>query len=81
MKVSDYGPTFGVVVSAREVRDWNARWPCSTLDGSQAFVFDKATGDLVEHQGYYENGGGEGLALSQDAQRHGERVLGIVRAA
>ena len=47
MRVRDEGAFYTVFVSAREVSEWNRRWPCSTLEGRQSFTFDR-NGDLVD---------------------------------
>lgn len=54
-----------VYVSAREVDDFNSRWPCSTLEGPQSFTFDKS-GDLVDRSG--KGDGDEAVALSDDCK-------------
>lgn len=77
MKVEDHGSEFSVTVSAREVDEFNRRWPCSSLRGRQWFRFDKRHGDLVDRKG--RGDGGEAVALSHDAQAYGEKALGIVR--
>lgn len=75
MRVYDNGAFYGVTVSAREVDEFNRRWPCSTLQGKQYFQFDKRSGDLVDREGTGD--GGEAVALSQDAREYGKRKLKI----
>jgi hypothetical protein len=67
MRVRDEGGCYTVFVSAREVAEWNRRWPCSTLEGRQSFTFDR-NGDLVDRYG--KGDGPEAVALSQDAQEY-----------
>lgn len=74
MRVRDKGGTFGVYVSARDVSNWNYQWPGSVLDGKQYFEFDKASGDLIDHEG---QDGPEAVALSHDAQEYGCMKLGL----
>jgi hypothetical protein len=73
MRYHDNGAFYSVSVSAAELRDFAACWPCSGMRGASrgmAFQFDKRNGDLVdidgERAGYDE---GAVVALSEDAQR------------
>lgn len=67
MRVREEGAFYTVFVSAREVAEWNRRWPCSSLEGRQSFTFDRK-GDLVDRFG--KGNGPEAVALSQDAQEY-----------
>ena len=67
MRVRGEGSFYTVFVSAREVAEWNRRWPCSSLQGRQSFTFDR-NGDLVDRNG--KGDGPEAVALSQDAQEY-----------
>ena len=67
MRVRDEGACYTVFISAREVSEWNRRWPCSCLQGRQSFTFDR-NGDLVDRFG--KSDGAEAVALSQDAQEY-----------
>ncbi len=67
MRVREEGAFYTVFVSEREVCEWNRRWPCSRLEGRQAFTFDRH-GDLVDRFG--KGDGPEAVALSHDAQEH-----------
>jgi hypothetical protein len=67
MRLRDEGAFYTVFVSAREVSEWNRRWPCSSLQGRQSFTFDR-NGNLVDRYG--KGDGPEAVALSQDAQEH-----------
>lgn len=66
-RVRDNAASYTVFVSAREVSEWNRRWPCSGLRGRQSFTFDRS-GDLVDRSG--EGDGPEAVALSQDAREY-----------
>src|SRR5262245_36026294 len=66
------GRSFGVSVSAREVEEFNSRWPCSSRSGPHYFAYDH-TDSLVEHEGIGD--GSEAVALSDDAQRWGQARL------
>ena len=71
MRCFDQGCDVRVTVSAREVRDFMDRWPCSNLDPDHnvCFIFSKATEDLVEI--FPDDIDGEDvLALSYDAQEY-----------
>lgn len=67
MRLRDEGAFYTVFVSAREVAEWNRRWPCSRLEGRQSFTFAR-NGDLVDRYG--KGDGPEAVALSQDAQEY-----------
>jgi hypothetical protein len=67
MRLKQDGDFYTVFVSAREVAEWNRRWPCSSLRGRQSFTFDRK-GDLVDRYGIGD--GPEAVALSHDAQEH-----------
>ena len=67
MRVRNEGASYTVFVSAREVLEWNRRWPCSSLRGRQSFTFDR-NGGLVDRYG--KGDGPEVVALSQDAQEY-----------
>jgi len=67
MRIHEQGSCYTVFVSAREVCEWNRRWPCSSLQGRQSFTFDR-NGDLVDRCG--KGDGPEAVALSQDAQAY-----------
>jgi hypothetical protein len=67
MRLKEDGDFYTVFVSAREVAEWNRRWPCSSLQGRQSFTFDRK-GDLVDRYG--KGDGPEAVALSHDAQEH-----------
>lgn len=69
--------TFAVTVSAAEVSEFRAGWPCSRLpDVPIAFVFQVSNGDIVDIIGT-DYDGEDMLALSEDAQRYGESTLNI----
>lgn len=68
MHVTDRGSYVIVSVSEQEVREFNSRWPCSTVpEQDVAFFFEKATGDLFDMEPP-EMDGEAVAALSQDAQ-------------
>jgi hypothetical protein len=79
MHVYDNGSLYSVAVSAAEVREFAARWPCSGMRYATRgirFQFEKSNGDLVDisgERGTYD--GSATLALSQDAQAFGARQL------
>lgn len=72
MKFIDNGSFYSVSVSARELQDFAARWPCSGMRNATRgvwFQYDKRNGDLVDIQGErpgYDEGAVK--ALSDDAQ-------------
>lgn len=69
--------TFAVTVSAAEVSEFRAGWPCSRLpDVPIAFVFQVSNGDIVDIIGT-DYDGEDMLALSEDAQQYAEEALGI----
>ena len=72
MRAYNNGCFFSVCVSAAEVDEFNYGWPGSTLDGPQAFMFDRG-GDLVDRTG--KGDGAEALALAEDAQAYGRKRL------
>lgn len=63
--------TYRVYVSPREVRAFNAKWPCSALKGWRGYRFDfsAANGDLIAHDVPERHDGAHAVALAQDAQR------------
>jgi hypothetical protein len=67
MRVREEGTSYTVFVSAREVAEWNMRWPGSSLQGWQSFTFDWK-GDLADRHG--KGDGPEAVALSQDAREY-----------
>ena len=49
MRIINKGAFVRVCVSAREVSEFKASWPCSTLpDRAIAFEFQQSNGDLVD---------------------------------
>lgn len=69
---------FSVVVTADGVSSFKASWPCSQL-GEQPIRFEFASnGDLVDVS--TDRDGDDLLALSQDAQEFGEKVIERRRA-
>ena len=82
MRAYDNGCFFTVAVSAREVETFARCWPCSGLNRSKGvwFQYDKRNGDLVDtndERNQPNANGGAIVALSEDAQRYGEKRLGI----
>lgn len=79
MKVTDNGCFYSVTVSAWEVDNFKASWPCSNLpDHSIWFQFDKRNDDLVDIKPDSEDFDGPDLtALSQAAQAHGKKTLAL----
>lgn len=82
MRVFDQGAYFRVTVSAREMSEFAARWPCSGMGGARrglSFAFERRTGDLVDVAGEPGSGdiydGGAMAALAADAQEYGVRAL------
>ncbi len=69
MRVKKLGCHTNVSVSAREVEEFKASWPCSGLpDKAFTFQFDNKNGDLVDF--WPSKYDGEALAaLSRDAQK------------
>lgn len=69
MKKQLLGSVTNVKISAREVEDFKAQWPCSGLPSRAiTFQFDNRNGDLID---MWPNNldGAACLALSQDAQK------------
>jgi hypothetical protein len=77
MRAFDQGSLYRVTVSAAEVYDFMQSWPCSGLSSSHgvSFTFDKRNGDLVDAYHPGSEDGGALLALSQDAQAYGRKLL------
>ena len=80
MKVFDNGSSYAVTVSRREVEQFTTRWPCCSLPQCAiTFHFDKRNGDLVDitpNRIVNRVNGPEAAALSEDAQKYGEKRLG-----
>lgn len=82
MRTTDKGSTYGVSVSAREVSEFKAKWPCSGMPNQAIwFEFEKRNGDLVDLiPSNWEERGANGsamVALSQDAQAFGKKSLNL----
>lgn len=82
MRVYDNGDFYTVAVYAREVANFNDKWPGSSLPRGRSisFQFDKRNGDLVDIMPYDiadQVDGPEAVALSQDAQKYGREKLGL----
>ena len=76
MKYEDCCSDFLVRVSAIEVEAFASRWPCFGSTRALWFRFDKRTGDLVDMSPRISGIDDGGLmALSQDAQAFGQRIL------
>lgn len=77
MRAFDQGSEFRVTVSRDEVADFKRRWPNSGLPTrAVSFTYDKENGDLVD-LAPFEMDGEASLALSEDAQKYGEKKLGL----
>lgn len=77
VKALDNGCFYSVSVSQAEVVAFKEQWPCSGLpDRGFWFQFDKRNGDLVDFEPCNTDGEAV-MALSQDAQAYGKRVLGL----
>jgi hypothetical protein len=76
MKANDNGSFFTVSYSKTDCDDFSRTWPCSTVRGRGAFVFDKRNGDLVDVEGSALKGDGpDWLAFSHDCQVYGQARL------
>lgn len=77
VKVFGEIPCFSVQVSRREVEDFNAHWPCSSLpDASITFCFDSnGLCDILPYRIASKVDGPEAVALSQDAEEYGREWL------
>lgn len=80
MRFHDKGTFYSVSVSAREIRDFASRWPCSGMRGATLgmwFQFDKSNGDLVDMGGRPRSQYDDGaiLVLSEDAQEFARPFL------
>lgn len=71
MKAKHLGATIAVNLTARDVADFNRRWPCSDIPERRCwFEFANRNGDLVDMSPHLMDFDGPALlALSQDAQR------------
>jgi len=68
MRYRDNGSLYSVNISAREVADFAARWPCFGAHRPIWAQFDKRNGDLVDLEGDRGMDEGRLSALLQDAQ-------------
>jgi hypothetical protein len=58
-----------VMVSRREVANFNRAWPCSELRDTRAYWFEfDANGDLVDTDVPEQDDGGAALAMSADCK-------------
>ncbi len=82
MKAHDNGSLFSVSISARDVSDFNDRWPCSPIPERGIWAqFDKRNGDLVDLSPDTSSFDGEALlALIQDGQNYAAKRLGLPAA-
>jgi hypothetical protein len=69
MRYRDNGSLYSVNISAREVEDFAARWPCFGSRRAIWAQFEKRNGDLVDLQGDSGMDQSGVLALLQDAQQ------------
>lgn len=82
MRTFDNGSFYTVQCTTADVLNFANRWPCFGPRAPIAFEFDKANGDLVDvlpsDADAYESMDPTGVrALSEDAQAHGRRRLGL----
>jgi hypothetical protein len=73
MKAYDNGALFTVSYNQNDCTEFSRLWPCSTVKGRGAFVFNKSNGDLCDAEGTALKGNGsDWLAFSHDCQKYGE---------
>ena len=79
MTYFDNGSLFTVTVSAREVEDFAARWPCSGLAlKALTFNFEKSNGDLLysnDARNHPDADRGAIVALAVDAESYGRKKI------
>lgn len=76
MKAIDNGSLFTVTYNRQDCADFSRSWPCSTVKGRGAFVFDKRNGDLCDAEGSALKGdGSDWQAFSEDCRTYGENRL------
>jgi len=79
MRTYDNGSGFTVSFSESDADEFNASWPCSTVNGPGWFAYDN-NGDLTDCGGEADHGdGADWLAFSQDCQKYGEQRIGALR--
>lgn len=75
MRTYDNGSGFTVSYSDDDAANFAAQWPCSTVEGSGSFSFER-NGDLIGATGTAEDhDGSDWLAFSQDCQQYGEKKI------
>ena len=83
MRAHDNGSLFSVSISAADVADFKAHWPCSGLTGRPVWAqFEKRNGDLVDLRHDPRDADGAALvALIADGQNYAARMLGLPETA
>lgn len=81
MKAHDNGCFYSVQLSTADVENFKDQWPCNGMPSRPIwFQFDKRNGDLVDMRpANWEERGADGsamLALAEDAQNYGKKMLG-----
>lgn len=85
MKTFNNGCFYSVTCSRDDIRDFVSSWPCCGIPDERpiTFQFEKSNGDLVDIEGT-DYDGADLVALSEDAQRYGEKRMqkrGLMPAA
>ena len=75
MKAYDNGCFFTVSYTPSDCAEFSRSWPCSTVRGRGAFVF-QANGDICDAEGTAaKNDGTDWLAFSEDCRVYGQTRL------